>query len=47
MQNESEFEHNAAASRFVAKLMSEILNTFTAFRKLMIILQVMYISDFF
>ena len=32
MQNEFGFERNAAASRFAAKRMSEILNTYIAFR---------------
>ena len=39
MQNEFGFERNAAVSRFAAKRMSEILNTYIAFRKVMIILQ--------
>ena len=39
MQNESEFDHNAAKSRFAAKRMSEILNTYIAFKRVIITLR--------
>ena len=39
MQNESEFEHNATESRFAAKRMSEVLNAYIAFKKVIITLR--------
>ena len=39
MQNEFGFEHNATKSRFVAKRMSEILNTYIAFKRVIITLR--------
>ena len=39
MQNESEFERNTAESRFAAKGMSEILNTYIAIKRVIITLR--------
>ena len=39
MQNEFGFERNAAESRFAAKRMSEILNAYIAFKRVIITLR--------